>query len=230
MSRLKLKESVKGKKKNNIYFLLDEKNKIRKYKPWLGDLFSFLYDRIMEKSVFPKKFSGSITKHFDILKNEFKDIVNKEIIDIAAGSGNAVKFLNRNNNYTGIDISAGLIKRAVRNFEKYNFANAEFYISDASDIPFSDNIFNIAICNLSLNFFTDIENFIKELKRVLRHGAVFYCSIPVPEKKKNKATIHGRLYSEEELKKLFNSQNFIFETLPYENGVLLYFKAKVNKK
>ena len=230
MNSVKLKESVKAKKINNIYFLLDGNNKIRKYKPWLGDLFSFMYDRIMEKSVFPKKFGGSIKKHFEILKKEFENIVDKEIIDIAAGSGNAVNFLNRHNKYTGSDISTGLIRRAVRNFEKYNFTDTEFYVSDACDIPFRDNIFDIAVCNLSVNFFTEIEIFIKELRRILKHGAIFYCSVPVPEKKKTKSVIHGKLYSEKTLKALFIRRNFIFETLPYENGALLYFKAKVIKK
>jgi len=228
MNSVKLKESVKVTQKNKVYYLLDDKNRIRKFKPWLGDIFSFLYDRIMEKSVFPKKFNGSIIRHFEILRNEFKNIHNKNIIDIAAGSGNAVNFLNNDNLYTGIDISPGLLYRAVRNFEQYGFPDAEFYISDASDIPFSDGIYDIGICNLSLNFFRDIELFISELKRVLKPGAVFYCCVPVPEKKRQRVKIHGNLYSGEELVRFFTKYNFNFEKTPYENGALLYFKAKLN--
>lgn len=60
---MKLKESLKVIRKNNIYYVLDDKAKIKKFKPWLGDIFAFLYDRIMQKSVFPKKFNGYIEKH-----------------------------------------------------------------------------------------------------------------------------------------------------------------------
>lgn len=46
---MKLKESIKIIMKNNICFVIDDKGKIKKFKPWLGDMFAFLYDRIMEK-------------------------------------------------------------------------------------------------------------------------------------------------------------------------------------
>ncbi len=42
-------------KKQGINYLRDENGKIKKYKPWLGDLFSFLYDRIMVKSLLHDK-------------------------------------------------------------------------------------------------------------------------------------------------------------------------------
>ncbi len=48
--------------RKNIHYVLDEKGHIIKYKPWLGDIFSFLYDRIMEKSIFPEKFDADIEK------------------------------------------------------------------------------------------------------------------------------------------------------------------------
>ena len=67
MEKIKIKDSVNITRKNGLNRLLDDKNKLIKYKPWIGDLFSFLYDRIMEKSVFPKKFNASIEKHYKIL-------------------------------------------------------------------------------------------------------------------------------------------------------------------
>ena len=109
MNKIMIKETVKIVKKNGIYHLLDNNSKVRKFKPWLGDLLSFLYDRIMEKSIFPKKFNGSIIKHFQILKIEFENIHNMNILEFATGSGNSLEFLNNDNIYTGIDISTGLL-------------------------------------------------------------------------------------------------------------------------
>ncbi len=42
MKKNKLKKTVSVIKRKNIYYLTDNENKIQKFKPWLGDIFSFL--------------------------------------------------------------------------------------------------------------------------------------------------------------------------------------------
>jgi ubiquinone/menaquinone biosynthesis C-methylase UbiE len=221
-----IKEAINTKKINGIYYVANEKNRIKKFKPWLGDVFSFLYDRIMEKSVFPKKFNGSMNKHYQVLNEELGDYRKKRIIEFAAGSGDAVRFLNADNDYVGIDISAGLLRIAKKKFEQYGWPSFKLFVTDACDTPFRDKSFDVAICNLSLNFFNNLESFISELRRVLAVGAVFFCSVPIPEKKKGSVIIHGNLYTAENLKMAFERQGFDFDPLPYENGALFYFKAK----
>jgi len=216
-------------KKKNIHYVLDENGHVKKYKPWLGDIFSFLYDRIMEKSIFPGKFNATIDKHIEVLQKEFRDIHHARILEIATGSGNAALFLNKDNLYTGIDISPGLLRRAYARFQHSGFEKIELYISSADDLPFNDHNFDLAFCLLSLNFFDDIELFIKELKRVLKHGATFFCSVPVPERNPAKSNIRGILYTEKELKTFFESGGFIFESKSHENGALLYFTASQPK-
>ena len=224
---MKIKETLKVIRKDGINFMLDDKGKIRKFKPWLGDLFAFAYDSIMQKSIFPKKFKGSISNHLEILKKEYHPIQSKIILEIATGSGFSSEILSKNNSYTGIDISVGLLKQAVRKFKEQNFPDAEFFVSPANDLPFNNQFFDIVICDLSLNFLGDLDNFIKEIKRVMKTGSVFYCSVPVPEKKDSKVVIHGNLYSENELKTNFEKYNFVFTPRPAENGALLYFKARL---
>ena len=229
MEKIKIKDSVNITKKNGLNHLLDDKNKLKKYKPWLGDLFSFLYDRIMEKSVFPKKFNASIEEHYKILGKIFENIFDKTIIEFATGSGDAIKFLNNNNIYAGVDISSGLLRLAKKKFDQNSFTRFELYNVDACETPFQDNTFDIAICNLSLNFFQNIDNFILELNRILKPSGTFYCSTPIPERKKSKSIIHGNLHKLDDLKRMFENNNFGFEPLSYENGALLYFKAILNK-
>lgn len=122
----KIKESIAIKKRKGIYLLAESGNKTKKFKPWLGDLFCFLYDRIMEKSVFPDKFSGSISRHYEILNAELKTIENKKILELACGSGDAVKFMSFNNDYTGIDISRGLLNIAKKKFSDADFQTQSF--------------------------------------------------------------------------------------------------------
>lgn len=219
------KNGIRITRKKNLCYVAENENGVKRFKPWLGDTFSFLYDFIMENSIFPRKFGGDMRMHYEILSHELKDIHGKRILELATGSGSAVNFLPDDNQYTGTDISPGLLRRAVKRFRSAGFKEAEFYVTGADDLPFADNIFSVALCILSLNFFDNIEKVLQEIKRVLVPGAVFICSVPVPERNRLRSTIRGTLYSEEELGRLCQAQGFGFESFPDENGALLYFKA-----
>ncbi len=82
---------------------------------------------------------------------------------------------------------------------------------------------------MSLNFFDNIESFLKELIRVLKFKAIFFCSVPIPERKPQNSKIRGTLYSEKKLKTIFEKYGFSFESKPYENGAVLYFTAVLNE-
>jgi len=184
----------------------------------------------MDKSIFPKLFNGDIHKHFEILQKEFKDIHNLNIIEIATGSGTLSELLPNDNKYIGVDISKGLLKKANSRFKRNGFENFELYNTNAEQLPFDENTFDFAICNLSLNFFNNIDLFLLELKRILITNSVFFCSVPIPERKPEKSKIRGILYSEKELNEIFMKYGFDFESKSYENGAVLYFTAILKEK
>jgi SAM-dependent methyltransferase len=220
-----LKSNIQIIKQKDIFYIANSSNSIKRFKPWLGDSFSFLYDFIMKKSIFPKKFGGDISKHYKILSQALKSIHGKRVLELAAGSGSAINFLPNDNQYTGTDISPGLLRKAVKSFRTAGFKEAEFYVVNANDLPFDDNGFDVVLCILSLNFFNDIKKVCQEIKRVLIPNAVFICSVPVPERNTLQSTIRGTLYSAEELERICKAHGFRFERFPDENGALLYFKA-----
>ena len=224
-----LKENVGIIKKKGINYIKID-TRIRKYQPWIGDLVNIFYDRMMEKSVFPKKFNGNIQLHYDILKKELERVGGKKVLELATGSGNAVNFLNKNNQYTGIDVSPGLLRKACQKFRNNGFQNAEFFLTGAEDLPFQDGMFDIVLCHLSLNFFGNIEKAILESTRVSKEYAIFFGSVPIPERKSNDAIIRGKLFSKEELKNIFEKFGWEFDSLPEINGALLYFKAEKRKQ
>lgn len=224
------KEGFSTIKKQGINYLVDENGKIIKFKPWLGDIFSFMYDKIMEKKIFPKLFNADINKHFEILKKEFENINNLNIIEISTGSGTLSKYLSNNNKYVGIDISKGLLKRAILRFKKYGFKDFEMYNTSAEILPFDNNSFDYAVCNLSLNFFDNITLFLQNLRKILKPNSSFFCSVPIPERKPQKSKIRGTLYSEKELIEIFKKYGFNFERKSYENGAVLYFTAILKEK
>ena len=220
-----LKKDIHIIKQKDLCYIAESGNSIKRFKPWLGDAFSFLYDFIMKNSIFPKKFGGDMSKHYEILSQAFKGIHGKRVLELATGSGSAVIFLPNDNQYTGTDISPGLLRKAVKRFRVAGFKETEFYVTSADDLPFDDNGFDIVLCILSLNFFNDIKKVFLEIKRVLIPDAVLFCSVPVPERNKLQTTIRGTLYSAEELGGICKAHGFRFESFPDENGTLLYFRA-----
>lgn len=222
---VRLKPDIQVIKKNGIHYLVGSGNRLVRFKPWLGDSFSFLYDTIMSRSIFPKKFGGDIELHYEILGQELKAVHGKRVLELATGSGSAIHFLRPDNQYTGTDISAGLLKQAVRRFRNAGFRESEFYLVSADDLPFEKNAFDLCLCILSLNFFSDMEPVCQQIKRVLVPGGVLLCSVPVPERNRFQSTIRGVLYSETEWGEICQAYGFEFESIPCENGALLYFKA-----
>ena len=212
--------------RKGLYFLVDPQGKRVNSRPWLGDTFSFLYDRIMEKSVFPKKFAADPELHYDILTWLLHGIHGKNVLEIATGSGSAARFLRNDNRYVGTDISPGLLKLARKRLVKAGFREPELYVVSADALPFADHSFDLALCMLSLNFFGDAEAVFRELRRVLKLEGIFVCSVPVPERASPGAVIHGTLRSEDELRELCERHCLHYESLTQENGALLYFRAK----
>ncbi len=220
-----LKDDVRVVEKKGLHYIADDEGDVERFKPWLGDSFSFLYDSIMERSIFPKKFGGDMGGHYEILGRELEDVHGERVLELATGSGSAVEFLRNDNRYTGTDISPGLLRRAVKRFREAGFEKAEFYVASAEDSPFEDGAFSVCLCILSLNFFDDAEEVFREVARVLAPDALFLCSVPVPERNELQSTIRGTLYSEGELESLCQKNGLRFESIPAENGALLYFKA-----
>ena len=92
-----LKNGIKVINKKGLNYIVEEGGRVLKFKPWLGDAFSFLYDFIMEKSIFPKKFGGDLKQHYEILRKELQGVHGKRILELATGSGSAVNFLANDN-------------------------------------------------------------------------------------------------------------------------------------
>ena len=220
-----LKTGIRVIKKKGLYYVSENENSVKLFKPWLGDSFSFLYDFIMKGSIFPQKFGADMRKHYEILSQELKGIYGKRVLELATGSGSAINFLEQDNQYTGIDISPGLLRKAVKNFETACFKEAKFYILSADDLPFDVNSFDICLCILSLNFFNNVKQVLEETHRVLVPGGIFICAVPVPERNRLQSKIRGTLYSEDELGKMCQEHGFEFTSMPDRNGTLLYFRA-----
>jgi ubiquinone/menaquinone biosynthesis C-methylase UbiE len=205
--------------------LVDNRDRNIKAGPWIIDSFAFFYDSIMRCAIFPQKFGSDMQKHYKILAKELAEVKQKRVLEIATGSGSAVKFLDKGNDYTGIDINPGLLKLAKKRFHQAGFQRVELYLVSADSLPFTDATYDICLCVLALNFLNDLDKVITEIKRVLLPGGTLLCSVPVPERNWRNSEYEGTLRQEIKLINAFQRQGFRFEALPDENGALFYFKA-----
>ncbi len=211
--------------KGQITYICDSNGCPVEYLPWLHDCFAFLYDGIMDGVIYPKKLNSSRIRHIQILRRELNGFRGNRILEIGTGSGNAVEFLDSSNAYTGMDISPGLLKKAVKRFHRAGFQNSRFLVSDGTVQPFSGQSFDFCICLLTLNFIPDLEAVLKAVRQDLKQDGFFFGSVPVPERNINRSKIRGTLRTVSELSQIFERCRFAFEPLADQNGALLYFKA-----
>lgn len=122
-------------------------------------------------------------------------------------------------------ITKELLEKAINKFQENGFESFNLYNIKAEELPFEKNTFDFAICNLSLNFFEEVNLAVQELYRTLKVGTTFFANVPVLERRPSIEKVRGTLFSELKLKDIFEKHNFIFESKTCTNGAILYFRA-----
>jgi len=100
------------------------------------------------------------------------------VLDVGCGSGWATRLLAdyaSNGRVTGIDISDEMIRVARESSTDY--ANVDFQVAGAEQLPFTDSEFTHAFSMESLYYYPDIPKALKEIHRVLKAGGSFVAVI-----------------------------------------------------
>lgn len=78
---------------------------------------------------------------------------------------------------TGIEISANMVKLAEKNAEEYGLSNrVNYVVSDARNMPFSNNAFDGVFTNGSLHEWAEPLDIFNEIHRILKPGGVYFIS------------------------------------------------------
>ncbi|MDD1729184.1 MAG: methyltransferase domain-containing protein [Methanospirillum sp.] len=140
-----------------------------------------------------------------------------ELLDIGCGTGLFIRrYLKYGGHVTGIDISSGMIKRAI-----HLFSSVDFLVGNAEYLPFSDNSFDSISSLLAFSYLTKPEKTLKDCLRVLKPGGriavctlgrnVFTSSLPaffiIGEKMRIRRVGVGKFtehyYSAQEMEEIF---------------------------
>jgi len=132
----------------------------------------------------------------------------------------------------GIDISDGMINKAIRTAENLGIKNVSFLQSPLEKIKVDDNIVDLVISNCTINHASDKQAVWNEVFRILKNGGRFivsdiYAPKAIPDEYRNDPVAiaecwAGSVTREEYLDQLakagFTSVRIIEESTPYEKG------------
>ncbi len=135
----------------------------------------------------------------------------------------------------GIDISEGMIRKAVATARQLSVTNVEFRISALEKTELPSETADLIISNCTINHSSDKLAVWKEVYRILKEGGRFvvsdiYSTDPVPEEFRNDPVAisecwAGAVTRDEYLDQLsaagFGTINVIEESAPYEKGSIM---------
>lgn len=130
------------------------------------------------------------------------------LLDVGCGGGKTLQLLSRMNAYGkiyGIDYSEQAVKDSIK-ANKLDVATGKIYIQQASvtDIPFSENMFDIITAFQTHYFWPDLEKSVKEVFRVLKQEGCFFITAEI-----YKINYHMKTYkTKEDIEQLFKKTGF----------------------
>lgn len=143
----------------------------------------------MKNSVNIKEMFNSIATSYDKLNNiisfNMHSNIKKQaignlpldhkikILDVCTGTGDIAIYFAKLlpcADIVGVDFSPEMLK--IASIKAQNYKNINFMEGDALNLPFDDGEFDIAFISFGLRNLTDLEQGLKEMKRVTKQGGV----------------------------------------------------------
>ena len=115
-------------------------------------------------------------------------------VDLGSGRGNDVirlaEEVGEKGYVYGIDISEGMIAKAIGNLNKFEVKNAEILKAELESLPIKDNLVDLIISNCTINHASNKPAVWREVFRILKSGGRFvvsdiYATSPIAEEYRN---------------------------------------------
>lgn len=168
----------------------------------------------------PEYHKGGLIYGEHIIRYEgcVKFIKNKVVLDIASGSGYGTAILAKSaEKVYGVDISADSIQYAKEN---YAAKNIKYLVGDGENIPLPNSSIDTVVSFETIEHVKDYEQFIKEIKRVLKPNGQLIISTPNDIEFAEGNHFHLHEFKYQELKKLL--RKYFKSTESYFQGTWTY--------
>lgn len=98
---------------------------------------------------------------------------NWQVLDVATAAGHtAYVFAPHVAHVTATDITPEMLPVAAKVAAERGITNITLELADAEALPYADGTFDLVTCRIAPHHFPDINRFIREAVRVLRHGGL----------------------------------------------------------
>jgi len=208
-------------------------------------LFPNFMNKLRKRSLYPERIipnetsGGALAAHlkrYEFVKQFCKD---KVVLDAACGAGYGSNYLAVNaKEVVGLDISKEAVAYAK---EYYQRQNLHFEIADIQNLNFPDGYFDIVCSFETIEHLDNLQNFLAEVRRVLKKQGVFIVSTPYVSKTFStpKNPYHKIEFSKNDFRDLLNKyftdvqilgQRRLQSTLHYclQKIDIFHFRAKLS--
>ena len=209
---------------------LSEQNRQRLHK---FGAFMCLYDVVQDHFVRPHLHNADPQKHREILKNLIAPVKNSRVLDTACGTGCAIPHFDSSNEYTGLDLSYSMLKRAVKKVKKKSFEKSLFIQGTAEHLLFDNESFEFVLMGTALHMIPNYQLAISETARVLTKDGIFVCTTPAAgisevfdttwKKIADKRNLHS--FTQEDIVDVCSRNSLRYRRID-TNGGVLYFQAQ----
>lgn len=101
------------------------------------------------------------------------DLQGKQVLEVGSGRGGGAAYVARYlkpNKIIGLDFSEKNVQLSQQN---YQLPNLSFQQGDAESLPFENDVFDVVLNVESSHCYGSMEQFVQEVKRVLKPGGIF---------------------------------------------------------
>lgn len=194
--------------------------------------YMFFYDFMQENVVVRFFHKANPRRHRKIMAALISPIKNSRVLDIACGAGGAIRYFDKSNEYTGIDLSYSMLIQSLKRAKKKSFMSYTIVEGNAEEPLFENNSFDFVLVETALHMIPNYRNAIAQIARALDNGGLFVAAVPtigISEKfdanwKKiaDKYLLHSLTVDDIKTVCFRNGLNFTqYDT----NGGMLYFQA-----
>ena len=130
------------------------------------------------RQTFHKKYSVNSQGYSEWLVSHYDIRDGMTVLEIGCGTGNIwlgnENIASRCGKLILTDLSEGMLEAAKKNLGERD--NIEYRKADIQELPFMDDAFDLVIANSMLYHVPDIQQGLREVRRVLKKDGVFYCA------------------------------------------------------
>ncbi|ADG75248.1 Methyltransferase type 11 [Cellulomonas flavigena DSM 20109] len=107
-------------------------------------------------------------------------VADKEVLDLGCGTGYGSRLLRERGarRVVGVDVSGEAVERATADEALAGLEFRQILPTDREPLPFPDDSFDL-VCSIQvIEHVTDVDGYLREVRRVLRPGGAFVCVTP----------------------------------------------------